>query len=187
MMILELEKNFIQKTLKSIEKLGVKAVSISCLQRGEVPTFKTVFQWGSFGSGCSFVAKESLKDCKFLMGYEYGFGEDADFGKQLRNQGYDVLFLPQPEILHLKAPIGGFRTKPVLQWQNESVQPKPSPTVMLYLILHNSKEQLLGYKTTLFFKYYKYQKIKNPVRYYSMFQKQWNQSIFWANELKKQS
>ena len=77
---------------------------------------------------------------------------------QLRNQGYDVLFLNEPEILHLKAPIGGFRTKPVLQWQNESVQPKPSPTVMLYLILHNSKEQLLGYKTTLFFKYYKHQK-----------------------------
>ena len=40
------ENNFIQKTLKSIEKLGVKAVSISCLQKGEVPTFKTVFQWG---------------------------------------------------------------------------------------------------------------------------------------------
>ena len=66
------------------------------------------------------------------MGFEFGFGEDADFGMQLRNQGYDVLYLPEPEILHLKAPIGGFRTKPVLQWQNESIQPKPSPTVMLY-------------------------------------------------------
>ena len=121
------------------------------------------------------------------MGYEYGFGEDADFGKQLRNQGYDVLFLPEPEILHLKAPVGGFRTKTVLQWQNESVQPKVSRTVTSYLILHNSQEQLCGYKTILFFKYYKYQKIKNPIRYFRIFRKQWDQSVFWANELKKKS
>jgi GT2 family glycosyltransferase len=178
---------FILKTLEEIEKLGAKAVSISCLQKGEVPTFKTVFQWGSFGSGCSFVAKESLKNCKFLMGYEFGFGEDSDFGMQLRNQGYDVSFLPQPEILHLKAPIGGFRIKPILQWQNDIIQPKPSPTIMLYLISHNSKQQLFGYKTILFFKYYKHQKIKNLIRYFINFRKQWNTSVFWANELNKQS
>jgi GT2 family glycosyltransferase len=179
-------QDFIQKTLEEIEKLGAKAVSISCLQKGEVPTFKTVFQWGSFGSGCSFVGKESLKDCKFLMGYEFGFGEDSDFGMQLRNQGYDVSFLSQPEILHLKAPVGGFRTKPILQWQNESVQPKPAPTVMLYIISHNSQQQLFGYKTILFLKYYKHQKIKNPIRYFINFRKQWNKSMFWANELKNQ-
>jgi hypothetical protein len=106
---------------------------------------------------------------------------------QLRNLGHDVLYLPEPEILHLKAPIGGFRTKPALLWQNDDIQPKPSPTVMLYIISHNTKEQLKGYKTTLFFKFYKHQKHKNPVHYYKMFQKQWNQSIFWANQLKKAS
>jgi GT2 family glycosyltransferase len=184
---IKIGENFIQKILENIEELDVKAFSISCLRKGEARPFNAVFQWGSFGSGCSFVAKESLEDCKFLSGYEYGFGEDADFGMQLRNQGHDVLFLPQPEILHLKAPIGGFRTKPVLEWKNERVQPKPSPTVMLYIISHNSKEQLRGYKTTLFFKFYKHQKIKNPYGYFKMFQKQWNQSIFWANQLKKAS
>jgi GT2 family glycosyltransferase len=30
--------------------------------------------------------------------------EDNDFGMQLRNQGVDVLYLPEPKILHLKAP-----------------------------------------------------------------------------------
>jgi len=70
-----------------------------------------------------------------------------------------MLYLPKPEIRHLKAPIGGFRTKPVLLWSHEVIQPKPSPTVMLYIIKHNTKEQLLGYKTTLFIKYYKLQKI----------------------------
>jgi GT2 family glycosyltransferase len=36
---------------------------------------------------------------------------DNDFGMQLRNQGHDVLYLPEPQILHLKAPMGGFRTE----------------------------------------------------------------------------
>lgn len=184
---IRIDKLFIQKTFESINKFGAKAVSISCLQKGEKQIFKNIFQWGSFGSGCSFVAVATLKDCKFEMGYEFGFGEDSDFGMQLRNKGCDVLFLPQPEILHLKAPIGGFRTKPVLQWQNESVQPKPSPTVMLYILCHNTKEQLEGYKTTLFFKFYKHQNIRNPYHYFKMFQKQWDESIFWASHLKKTS
>lgn len=178
-------KNFLQTTLEEIKKLGVKTVSISCLRKEEKQIFKNIFQWGSFGAGCSFVAAASLKDCKFKMGYEFGFGEDSDFGMQLRNRGYDILFLPQPKILHLKAPIGGFRTKPVLEWHKDDIQPKPSPTVMLYIISHNSNEQLKGYKTTLFFKFYKHQKIKNPYRYFKMFQKQWDRSIFWANQLKK--
>lgn len=178
---------FIQKAFERINKFGVKSVSISCLRKEEEQVFKNVFQWGSFGSGCSFVETAAIKDCNFNIGYEFGYGEDSDFGMQLRNQGHDVLYLPEPEILHLKAPIGGFRTKPVLLWQKDPIQPKPSPTVMLYLISHNSKEQLRGYKTTLFFKFYKHQKSKNPYRYFKMFQKQWNQSIFWANQLKKAS
>jgi GT2 family glycosyltransferase len=179
--------DFIYKTFLNIAKFGNKAVSINCLQKGEKQFFKNVFQWRSFGSGCSFVAKTILNDCTFNMGYEFGFGEDSDFGMQLRNQGCDVLYLPEPEIIHLKASIGGFRTKPALLWQLESIQPKPSPTVMLYIILNNTKEQLSGYKTTLFFKYYKYQKIKNPIMYFFYFDKQWNQSLFWANQLKKTS
>lgn len=176
---------FIQMTFESINKFGVKAVSINCLRQEEEQVFKNVFQWGSFGSGCSIVATAALNDCTFNMGYEFGFGEDSDFGMQLRNQGHDVLYLPEPEILHLKAPLGGFRTKPVLEWQKDPIQPKPSPTVMLYIISHNTKEQLKGYKTTLFFKFYKHQNIKNPYNYFKMFQKQWNQSVLWANQLKK--
>ncbi len=178
---------FLETALQSIKKWGAKAVSMSCLQKGQTEKRNTVFQWSAFGSGCSLVASEILKGSKFNMGYEFGFGEDSDFGMQLRNAGQDVLFLPQPQILHIKAPIGGFRTKPVLQWHKESIQPKPSPTVMLYNLLHYTKEQVSSYKTTLFIKYYKHQKIKNPVRYYKMFQKQWDQSVFWANKLKRQN
>lgn len=179
--------DFIQKALKQINDFGIEAVSFRCFQKGQKKSYGAVFQWASFGSGCSFVLAEGLKNCSFHMGYEFGFGEDGDFGMQLRHQGHDVLYLPEPEILHLKAPVGGFRTKPALQWQNDEIQPKPSPTIMLYQILHTTKAQTNSYKTILFFKYYKLQTIKNPVRYYLNFQKQWARSVFWANELRKQN
>ena len=184
---IRIANNFIQKTLEAINKYGVKAATLKCYQNGENNKEKTVFQWFTFGSGCSFVFGESLKSCKFNMGYEFGYGEDGDFGMQLRHKGCDVLYLPEPEILHLKAPVGGFRTKPVLQWQNDSIQPKPSPTIMLYQILHNTDAQTNSYKTTLFFKFYRLQTIKNPLKYYINFQKQWRSSVFWANELRKQN
>jgi GT2 family glycosyltransferase len=126
-----------------------------------------------------------LKGCEFLKGFEFGYGEDVDFGMQLRNKGCDILYFSYPKILHLKAPIGGFRTKPILKWQEDKIPPKPSPTVMLYFILHFTKEQNLGYKTILFFKYYKLQNSKNPFLYFVYFRKQWKRSVFWANELNK--
>lgn len=181
------ENNFIEKTFEKVNELGAKAVTLNCLQKGQKQTENTVMQWIAFGSGCSFVWANSLKNCSFNMGYEFGFGEDTDFGMQIRNHGYDVLYLPEPKILHLKAPVGGFRTKPVLQWHDEKIQPKPSPTVMLYKMQHDTENQILGYKTTLFFKYYRVQTIKNPIKYFSLFQKQWKQSLLWANKLKTAS
>ena len=184
---IRIESNFIKTTLDRIKVFGAKAVTFRCLKTGEKPTYQAVFQWVTFGSGCSFVFRELMQNCIFNMGYEFGYGEDGDFGMQIRNQGYDVLYVPDPEILHLKAPVGGFRTKPVLRWHNDSIQPKPSPTVMLYNIVHNSREQTNSYKTTLFIKYYRLQKIKNPIRYYTNFQKQWGRSVFWANQLKSEN
>lgn len=184
---IRIEVNFFQKALEKINDFGAKAVSFRCFQKGQKPTYTTIFQWITFGSGCSFVLAETTQHCHFRMGYEFGYGEDGDFGMQFRNQGYDVLYLPEPEILHLKAPIGGFRTKPVLQWQNDNIQPKPSPTIMLYQILNSTKEQTNSYKTILFFKYYRHQNIKNPIRYFSHFQKQWVRSVYWANQLKEQN
>jgi glycosyltransferase involved in cell wall biosynthesis len=184
---IRIESGFITTSLKGNNKFGVNAVSFSCLQNNEIQKYKTVFQWSSFGSGCSIIASESLKGCGFDLSYEFGFGEDSDFGRQLRNKGVDILYFPNPKIEHLKAPVGGFRTKPKLQWSNDEIQPKPSPTVFLYILKNNTKEQLLGYKTTLFFKYYKHQNSINPISYFMYYRKQWDRSAFWANELKKES
>ncbi|WP_418263859.1 glycosyltransferase family 2 protein [Flavobacterium faecale] len=177
------ETDFFKKAFQTILEFDIKAVSVSCLREGEKSNIKNIIQWRSFGSGCSIVATSILKQSKFNVGYEFGFGEDFDFGMQIRNLGQDIIYLPEPHILHLKAPIGGFRTKAVLKWQKDDIQPKPSPTVMLSCILHKTSKQQLGYKTTLFFKYFKHQKIKNPIRYLVNFRKQWNQSVFWANQL----
>jgi glycosyltransferase involved in cell wall biosynthesis len=181
------EADLLSDIFKKIWQYGNPAVTTSYPQKKETKKYHKVIQWPTFGAGNSFVRRDVLFNIKFNAALEFGYGEDGDFGMQLRNQGIDVLYLPEPSILHLKAPIGGFRTKPVLQWQNDTVQPKPSPTIMLYQMTHNTTAQNLGYKTILFFKYYKHQTIKNPIRYYSNFQRQWEKSVFWANTLKQQN
>lgn len=181
------ENNLLSDVFSKIEQYGNPVVTTAYPQKNEIKKHQKVVQWPTFGAGNSFVRRALLENIRFNKGFEFGYGEDSDFGMQLRNQGYDVLYLPEPEILHLKAPIGGFRTKPVQQWQNDEIQPKPSPTIMLYQILHHTPAQTNSYKTTLFFKYYRLQTIKNPVKYYIHFHKQWERSVFWANELRKQN
>ena len=181
------EATLVSDIFDKIAQFGNKVVTTSYPQKKEIKKYQKVIQWPTFGAGNSFVRRDILANVRFNNAFEFGYGEDGDFGMQLRNLGQDVLYLPEPEILHLKAPVGGFRTKPQLQWHSDSIQPKPSPTVMLYQITHATKEQINSYKTTLFLKYYTHQKIKNPIRYYHYFQKQWERSVFWANELKQQN
>ncbi len=176
--------DFIERAFFQIEKHGQEVFTVNCLQKSESPVFQKAMQWPTFGSGCSIIKKTCVQGISFSGSFEHGYGEDTDFGMQLRNKGFDVIFLPKPEILHLKAPVGGFRVKPTLPWQQDAVRPKPSPTVMLFRLLYHSAEQLKGYKTMLFFKFYNHQKVKNPIRYFSHFQKSWHQSLVWANKLR---
>jgi glycosyltransferase involved in cell wall biosynthesis len=178
------ENQLIASTLQKAHELKSKAINLSCLQANEKRTMDSIIQWMSFGSGCSIVKTEVVEGLSFEMAYEFGFGEDVDFGMQMRNKGCDIIYVPDPTILHLKAPIGGFRTKPVLDWHSEPLAPKPSPTILLFFFLHKTKQQLFGYRTTLFFKFYKFQSVKNPFLYYKLFKKQWSVSVKWATILK---
>lgn len=182
---IRIEQDFLDQAFRIIEKEGFEQITLGCYQP-DYSSHKKInqkFQWGSFGSGCSIVKTKNIKTLSYNMSFEFGYGEDGDFGMQLRNLGYDILYSPQPEILHLKAPIGGFRTKHIMAWANEKIQPKPSPTVMLYKVLHLTQEQIDGYRTILFFKYYRVQKVKNPIQYYFNYKKQWLQSLYWVNKL----
>jgi len=179
--------NLFNDTLGTANRFGLRVITTSCLQKNEVQHYKKIHQSGIFGSGCSFVKKIAFTVVRFDKALEFGYGEDTDFGMQLRNKGFDIIYIPELRILHLKSPIGGFRIKVKQLWNTEIVQPKPSPTVLLFKLIHESKQQIWGYKTLLFFKYYKYQSIKNPILYFQNYKKQWNKSVFWANELNSKS
>jgi len=181
------KENTLNEALLFMQAYDFKAVTLSCLRENETETRKTHIQWAAFGSGCSIVKMEAIKAINFDMAFEHGFGEDTDFGMQLRNKGIDVIYLPYVQLKHLKAPIGGFRTTYIHAWDNEKVTPKPSPTVMLYNLKYKTVQQLNSYKLTLFFKFYKKQTIKNPFIYYRVFKKRWEISQDWANNLKNKA
>lgn len=180
---IRLEKEFTQSCLVKAERLQQNVMTIACLQKNDVQSENNIRQWQTFGSGCSFMKTNFLKQIHFDEAYEFGFGEDADFGMQIRYLGYDIIYVPEPKILHLKAPVGGFRTKPVLAWDNATIQPKPSPTVMLFKLKYYTEQQLNGYKTLLFIKFYKKQSVRNPWLYYINFKAQWDMSIKWAKKI----
>lgn len=181
------ESDLIEKTFENIRLYGCSVVLTFYPISGQKLIEKKVCQAYIFGSGNSFFKATALETVKFNKSLEFGYGEDTEFGLQLRNAGFDVIYFPDLVINHLRAPMGGFRTKPILAWQDEIIQPKPSPTIMFFKLNNLTSQQLMGYKTVLFFKFYKVQQIKNPIKYFFNFQKQWKASVFWAVKLKGNS
>lgn len=175
-----ISENFLKDAVENKIKLNVEASIFSCLPQGVENSHLILSQTTIFGSGCSIVLSSKLKGLTFNEGLEFGFGEDTEFGLQLRNRGVDVIYFPKPELLHLKAPIGGFRTEFVHPWVLEKIQPKPSPTIMFYKKKYYTKEQLKGYKTMIYFKVYKWKFFK-----ISYFLKQWKASEKWASNIEK--
>ncbi|WP_284651842.1 glycosyltransferase family 2 protein [Flavobacterium terrisoli] len=180
------ENDLLEKAMASFQHTGNEVFLVACHLKSQKIAPDKPKQFTVFGAGHAFVKSSCVKDLRFKMGYEFGFGEDNDFGMQLRLKGFDILYISTSEILHLKAPIGGFRTKPTLRWQEEIIQPKPSPTVMLFRLLYDSKEQLLSYKTTLFFKIFNKNFFINPFGYIKTFRQKWDRSVFWAEKLKEE-
>lgn len=177
------DKNLIYDIFCKVERYGITAVTTSCLQKNQKLVFKTIHQTHIFGSGTSFVKTSAIKDISFAMALEFGYGEDFDFGMQLRNKGFDVIYFPEPSILHLKAPVGGFRTKHQFPWQKEKIQPRPSPTIMYVKQKYLTQKQILGYKLVLFFKII----IKeSPFKWFSAYkslEQEWDMSIEWFKKL----
>jgi glycosyltransferase involved in cell wall biosynthesis len=178
---IRIASHFLKDALFKIQKLNINAVLFSCLLKTQKKTFLIPHQTTVFGSGCTIVNSEFTSKVLFDIKYEFCFGEDSDYGMKIRNMGADVIYLPEPSILHLKAPIGGFRTKPTYLWSNEKIMPKPSPTIILNLLRYSTKEQQFGFKTLYFIKSLNW---KNPFQSFKEINKHWNSSLFWANKLK---
>ena len=179
---LRIPQDFLRSANAFIQNEKIQAFTVSCLQIGEEEQEQTIIQWPAFGSGCSFVKASALKFIRFDMALEHGFGEDADFGMQLRKSGTDVLYNPFLKLIHLKAASGGFRKPIENPWDSENPSPKPSPTVLASILKHATPSQIKGYKTLLFLKFYSLQQIKNPFTYFRQMQKRWNISLFWAKK-----
>lgn len=172
----------LEEALTILSKLGAKAITSSYLQKDEKKTDLTVRQWSTFGAGNSFLQGDIARAIQFDLSFEHGYGEDMDYGMRLRNSGVDVLYHPF-DILHLKAPVGGFR-KPVKKpWELANEIPKPSPTIMLFRRKHTTEKQLKGYKLLFFIRYYRKQSTKNPIAYLKKMQSYWNSSVKWSKKL----
>lgn len=175
------EADLLQKSLEELKRLGADCLNINCKREGEKTIFRKIKQWGSFGSGTSLVNAEFSKYLSFDEVYEYGFGEDKDYGMQLRYAGCDIIYHPHLVIQHLKAPRGGFREIDLPLWYKD--KPKPSPTLMIYMKKYFSTEQMIGFKIELFLKYYFRQEIKNPFKYLKNMKESWSKSEEWANKM----
>lgn len=177
------ETYILEKALMDMHTYGLKACTLSCLKKGETEAIRHIMPWHTFGTASSIISSSLVNYINFDEGFEHGFGEDGDFGMQIRNLGEDIGYLPHCKLLHLKAPSGGFRTVFLQPWEKEILLPKPSPTIMLFNLKHYSKYQIRSYKTTLFYKFYKLQSNRNIMSYYFDMKKRWNKSVFWAKQL----
>ena len=184
---IRIPRDFLQNAIEFLLTYKAEAATFSCLQEGEKEMADQVLQWNSFGSGCSIVSSAAIDKIRFDEHMEHGYGEDKEFGMQLRKSGVDVLYAPHIRLLHLKAPSGGFRNPVPKPWESAEVLPKPSPTIMYYLQKHFSTTQRNGYKLRLFLKFYKQQKTRNIFSYFRRFKAGWNSSIHWSEKLKSGS
>lgn len=178
------DKTLIENIKTCFNKTGNKCITTSYIQKNELIHHTIEKQWSTFGAGNSFLNMNLLKNIRFNLAFEHGYGEDTDFGMQLRNAGIDVIYVPSPAILHLKAPMGGFRTRFKQPWEEEHIKPKPSPTVMLFRLLHQTTHQLDGYQLRLFFNLFKHHKPFKLFTFVKHFRKSWANSLKWAAYLK---
>ncbi len=179
----QISPSTIENALKYALALKVDCVVTAYPQPHETSPFTSIHQSAIFGSGNAFLKSRLLAEVKFDMRYEFGYGEDTDFGMQLRNAGADVIMVPYVKIIHLKAPFGGFRVTPEYLWSKEPIQPKPSPTIMLFKLLHETPQQYLRYKVIAFLSFYK-SSGKNLVTYLKSFAVKWDSSVKWAKTLR---
>lgn len=179
--------SFLEASLQKAKQYGITVLNYSCLQPQQKQTFFKIHQTTVFGSGSSMVQSKLIQTLAFNTAYEFGFGEDTEFGIQIRNQGGDVIYIPDIKITHLKAPIGGFRTKIKHLWEDEEIQPKPSPTIQLLYNTHYTQRQLKGYKLLLFLQEFIKIGYKTPFKFKTRFIKRWNKSVYWSSKLRQAS
>lgn len=176
-----MEADVLEQALTDMDALNIDCLTLNYRQQGEELFFKKRKQWGTFGAGNSIVSGEFACRIRFDPAFDHGYGEDLEYGMQLRNAGCDIIYHPAINILHLKAPRGGFREISLPPWKEDD--PKPSPTVMIYVQKYYNSWQMKGFKTELFLRNFNFRKNPNPVSYRKNMNQRWAVSREWANKL----
>jgi glycosyltransferase involved in cell wall biosynthesis len=172
------EENLLNNAFSQLKAIKVGCLNLNAQQENEDLVFNKIKQWGAFASGASLVKSEFLKNCRFDRNLEKGFGEDIDFGMQLRQEGCDIVYHPYLKLKHLKASSGGFRNLMTTKVENQGMDkiPKPAPTMMILMKKWYSRQMLDGYRIALNLKFYRYQPVKNPLKYLKSMKKRWRLS-----------
>lgn len=178
---LRLKPELLRSGLEEIKRIGLNCLILNAYQNGEKQFFNKIKQWGTFGAGNSIVNSKFAKEIRFDPAFDHGYGEDMEYGMQLRNAGCDIIYHPEIKILHLKAPRGGFRDVSLPPWREDN--PKPAPTIMLYSRKYHNSWQMKGFKTELFLRNYAKEKTINPIRYWKDMKSRWAVSEDWAKKL----
>ena len=181
---IRIKPDFMENAMTRLKHVNASAATFSCNKSYRLKINLKVKQWNAFGSGASIIHSSLLKEnCSFNTRFEHGYGEDSDFGMKIRNAGYDIFYFNFPEILHLKAPSGGFRESVKLAWDNEKITPKPSPTVTLFNLMHLTDDQKLGFKTIYWIKNLINTPWGEKLKYLKEFSEKWHSSHKWGMKL----
>lgn len=173
--------NILENAIVEMKTYGIECLTLNYIQQGETLFFVKRKQWGTFGAGNSIVIGKYAKKVRFDQTYDHGYGEDREYGMQLRNIGCDIIYDPKLKILHLKAPRGGFRDISQPPWKEDD--PKPSPTIMLFAQKYFTEYQMKGFKTELFLRNYNFKEYFNPIKYLRNMKLRWEASEDWAKKL----
>lgn len=183
---IRLKNSFLYDGFKKIINNKLKAVVFKCIEDTKLQiNDEAIIQTTIFGSGSSIIASNAK--VLYNKKLEFGYGEDSEFGLHLRNLGTDVVYVSNPNIFHLKAPIGGFRYKHDFPWDKDKIKPLPVPTILLYKKLYYSNEQINGFKTSFFLHLAQKQNGVGIFFFYRKFMKQWDASNFWSNKLRNEN
>ncbi len=176
-----MEADVLKHAIEEMKTFGIQCLTLNYMQQGETLFFDKKKQWGTFGAGNSIVQGKFAKEIRFDSAFDHGYGEDTEYGMQLRNAGCDIIYHPNIKILHLKAPRGGFREVTLPPWKQDD--PKPAPTVLLYARKYYNSWQMKGFKTELFLRNYDIKKNINPLKYWKNMKLRWAVSEDWAKKL----
>jgi len=186
---IRLEKSTLADNIELMKSFAIESSIIGTYlpsQKNDIRT-TTPYLFESFASGASIVERKYYSKLSYDMAYEFGYGEDRAYGNALRTLGCATVYSPLSSMLHLKAPVGGFRFKFKHPWTDDVIQPKPSPTIM-YLYQNNmNSNQIFGYKVFLFASLVLKQKKINILRYKKEFLARWDRSIYYSKQYSKET